>query len=120
MHFRYNYWRQLSFGILASKRHAIMLKNGSEMKKIIVLAVIVLAGCASSGPVQTGKDTYMIAKTSAGGMFVSGAQVKAELIQEGSAHCAKSGKALELINGEGKNGIPFARQTSAEISFKCV
>jgi hypothetical protein len=91
-----------------------------NMKKLTILVLTVLAGCASSGPVQTGKDTYMIAKTSAGGMFVSGAAVKAELIQEGAAHCAKTGKSLELISGEGKNAIPFARQTSAEISFKCV
>lgn len=90
------------------------------MRKTTLFAIALLTGCASSGPVQTGKDTYMIAKTSAGGMFVSGSQVKAELIQEGGAHCAKSGKTFELISGEGKNAIPFARQTSAEISFKCV
>ncbi|MDQ1919487.1 hypothetical protein [Massilia pseudoviolaceinigra] len=86
----------------------------------IVLTAVLLAGCASSGPVQTGKDTYMIAKTSGGGMFVSGATVKADLIQEGVAFCTKNGKTLELISGEGKNAIPFARTSSAEISFKCV
>jgi hypothetical protein len=62
----------------------------------------------------------MIAKTSAGGAFVSGASVKAELIQEGVAFCTKSGKTLDLIGGEGKNAIPFARSSSAEISFKCI
>ncbi|MDQ1831737.1 hypothetical protein [Massilia scottii] len=87
---------------------------------LIALTAVLLAGCASSGPVQTGKDTYMIAKTSGGGMFVSGATVKADLIREGVAFCARNGKTLELISGEGKNAIPFARTSSAEISFQCV
>lgn len=90
------------------------------MKTLLLLIAVTLAGCASSGPVQTGKDTYMIAKTSGGGAFVSGAEVKADLIKEGAAHCAKEGKTLELISGEGKNAIPFARSSSAEISFKCI
>lgn len=90
------------------------------MSKLFPLAALVLVGCASSGPVQTGPDTYMIAKTSAGGLFVSGAEVKADLIKEGTEHCAKSGKRFELVSGEGKNAIPFARTSQAEISYKCI
>lgn len=90
------------------------------MKKSMIVAIFILGGCASSGPVQIGKDTYVITKTSAGGGFVSGASVKTDLIQEGVTFCAKSGKTLELISGEGKNAIPFARMPSAEISFKCI
>ncbi len=90
------------------------------MKIVIVLALGILTGCASSGPVQIGKDTYLITKTSAGGGFVSGTSVKTELIQEGVAFCQKNGKTLELISGEGKNAIPFTRMPSAEISFKCI
>ncbi len=86
----------------------------------ILVVFLSLVGCASSGPVQTGKDTYMIAKTSGGGAFVSGGQVKADLIQEGVTHCAKLGKTLELISGEGKNARPFVSTSSAEISYKCV
>jgi hypothetical protein len=62
----------------------------------------------------------MIAKTSAGGAFVSGASVKAELIQEGAAFCTKGGKTIDLISGDGKNAIPFARSSSAEIAFRCI
>jgi len=91
------------------------------MKSVpFVLAAVVLAACASSGPVQTGKDTYMITKTSAGGVFVQGASVKADIIAEASAFCSKNGKTIELINSGAKNAIPFARMPSAEISFKCV
>lgn len=87
---------------------------------MIIFTCVILAGCASSGPVQTGKDTYMITKSSAGGLFVSGASVKAEIISEANAHCAKSGKSIELLTADSKNAIPFARVPSAEISFKCV
>lgn len=90
------------------------------MNKLIILAALALAGCASSGPVQTGKDTYMITKTSAGGVMVPGASIKSDLIIEANAFCAKSGKTIELLTGDAKNAIPFARMSSAEITFKCV
>jgi hypothetical protein len=91
------------------------------MKAIIAItASIVLVGCASSGPVSIGQDRYMIAKTSAGGGFVQGASVKAEIIGEANAHCAKDGKQMELLTDSAKNAIPFARMPSAEITFKCV
>jgi hypothetical protein len=79
-----------------------------------------LTGCASSGPVATGKDTYMITKQSAGGIMTPGASVKAEILTEANAFCAKSGKTIELISSDAKNAIPFARTSSAEIQFKCV
>jgi hypothetical protein len=66
------------------------------------------------------KDTYMITKQSAGGLAVSGSSVKADILIEANAFCAKSGKSLELLNSNSKNAIPFARMPSAEISFKCV
>lgn len=87
---------------------------------LIVIMVLFLAGCASSGPVQTGKDTYMITKQSAGGLAVPGTVVKADIISEANVFCAKSGKTIELISANSKNAIPFARMSSAEISFKCV
>jgi hypothetical protein len=97
------------------------MPNGDEMKSIpFLLVAAALTACASSGPVQTGKDTYMIAKTSAGGVFVQGSSVKAEIIGEASAFCTKNGKTIEMVNGTSKNAIPFARMPSAEIVFKCV
>ena len=85
-----------------------------------MVAVITLAGCASSGPVAMGKDTYMITKQSAGGLFVSGSSVKAEILAEANAFCARSGKAIELLSSDAKNAIPFAHMSGAEIQFKCV
>lgn len=91
------------------------------MKKIAVLAyAVVLAGCSSSGPLQVGPDTYMINKRSAGGLMTPGITVKADIIKEANEFCGKSGKQTELISGDSKNAIPFARTSSAEIKFKCV
>jgi hypothetical protein len=91
------------------------------MNKIFAAAaLLLLTACASSGPVSIGKDTYMITKQSAGGMFVQGATVKTDLLAEGNAFCNKSGKTLELLTSNAKNAIPFARTSSAEIQFKCV
>ncbi|QBI03110.1 hypothetical protein [Pseudoduganella albidiflava] len=92
------------------------------MKNILSIAGILLClvACSSSGPVQTGADTYMITKQSAGGLAVPGARVKAEIIGEANQFCAKSGKRIELLSATSQNAIPFARMSSAEINFKCV
>ena len=91
------------------------------MKTAIVTAlVLILSACSSSGPIATGKDTYMITKQSAGGVMVPGAKVKAEILAEANEFCAKSGKSMQLLNSDAKNAIPFARMSSAEIQFSCV
>jgi len=89
-------------------------------KLFTLLAVLTLAGCSSSGPIQTGQDTYLLTKQSAGGIFKPGASVKADLLAEANEFCGKSGKRIELLTSDAKNAIPFARTSSAEISFKCV
>jgi len=88
--------------------------------KIMALVAIFLCGCSSSGPIATGKDTYMITKQSAGGVMVPGASVKADLLVEANQFCTKSGKSMQLLSSEAKNAIPFARLSSAEIQFSCV
>jgi hypothetical protein len=104
-----------NINLITTYRH---LHKGQHMKKLLPL--LLLAGCASSGPISVGKDVYMINKTSAGGMMVPGSAVKAELLGEANAFCGKSGKTMELLKGDAKNAIPFARMSSAEITFKCV
>lgn len=101
--------------------HLINYWKRKEMNKaLLALLALGLAGCASSGPIPTGKDTYMITKQSAGGMAVSGAKVKAQILREANDFCASNGKTMELLDSNAKNAIPFARMPSAEISFKCV
>ena len=90
------------------------------MKKLIALSAVILAGCASSGPVQISNNTYMITKQSAGGLAVPGVVVKGDIIKEANAFCSKTNQQTELVSSDSKNAIPFVRMSSAEITFKCV
>jgi hypothetical protein len=42
--------------------------------------------------------------------------VKADLLIEANAFCAKQGKAMTLITVDAKNATPFVRMPSSEIS----
>lgn len=90
------------------------------MKRVSLITFVFLAGCASSGPVQVGNNTYMITKQSAGGLAVPGVVVKGDIIGEANTFCSKSGKQTELISSDSKNAIPFVRMSSAEITFRCI
>jgi hypothetical protein len=88
------------------------------MRYWILLAAL-LTGCASSGVVPTGGDTYMLAKTGAGGMFSSGAAVAADLYAEANTFCGARGLAVETIDSEAENAIPFVRMNRASLKFRC-
>jgi hypothetical protein len=91
------------------------------MRRIAALTLTAFLGaCASSGVVPTGPDTYMLTKTSAGGVFVSGSSVKSDLYIEANKFCASKGLAVDTVDATSKNAIPFARIPSAELHFKCV
>ena len=58
-------------------------RRGRLMRRIAaVILTSSLVACASSGVIPTGPDTYMLTKTSAGGVFVSGSSVKGNLYVE--------------------------------------
>lgn len=57
-----------------------------------ILALIFMFGCESSGPIQTGPDTYMISKSSAGGAFANMEGMKREVIEEATAFARSRGK----------------------------
>ncbi len=91
------------------------------MKKIVLVALIaVLAGCASSGPVPIGKDTFMISKQSAGGMFVAASSIKVEILKEAYAFCGSQSKELQIVNSQELGAVPGMRMPSAEIQFMCL
>jgi hypothetical protein len=90
------------------------------MKRLTYLVVVVMAGCASSGVIQTGKDTYTLSKTSGGGMFTTGAAVKADLLGEANRFCAERKRVLEVTDSREENAIPFVRMPNAEIKFRCI
>lgn len=93
------------------------------MKHIVqlLLPLSLLAGCASnSGIIPIGTDTYMVTRQAATGFSGSGT-LKAEAFQEANAHCAKEGKALEVVSTqEAQPPFVFGNYPKAEVHFKCL
>lgn len=91
------------------------------MKRFLAFTIpVILGACASSGPMSIGKDTYMITKQSAGGMFVNPTTIKAEIIREGAGFCSTQGKEFQLVGSNELGAIPGARMPSSEIQFMCL
>lgn len=92
------------------------------MKNIITIILFssLLTGCASTGVVQTDRDTFTISKQSAAGIFGTPGGVKADIYAEANSFCHNKGKAVETINIEVKDAVPFVRTGSASLLFKCV
>lgn len=89
------------------------------MKIIIFSVVVFLTGCASSGVVPMGQDTFMISKQSSTG-FHSAGSVKADIYKEGSEYCASQGKEFQPVNDHGVDGVPGRSFASAEVQFRCL
>ncbi len=84
-----------------------------------LVAVAALVGCASTGVVQTGRDTYLIAKKSRQVGFGPPIGVKGEAYSEANEFCAKEGKAVETLKLEQTNS-GFARAAAVSLEFRCV
>lgn len=80
------------------------------------LAGLLLAGCATTTPVQSvGRDRFMLASTVRGGLTTDG-QIKADLLERARAFCGKKEMVLESSTSGGTQG--WTPQT-AEVLFKC-
>ena len=88
------------------------------MKNLLALVgIATLFGCASSGIVQTGPNSYMLAKSEWG--FTSGAVHTARLMQEASDFCRVKGKQINVISRK-SNDVEFGKTPAAEVTFQCV
>lgn len=89
------------------------------MKKMILIALLALAGCATVyEPVSTGPGTYMVAAEGVMGNSSSGAQaIKAQA--QAAAFCSAQGKHVETIS---RTEVPggFGKVASATVNFKCI
>ena len=95
-----------------------LVKNGERMKTLVALVVVLsIFGCASSGVVQTGQNSYMLAKSEWG--FTSGAVHAARLMQGASEFCNAKGKQINLISGS-SNDVEFGKTPAAEVNFQCI
>jgi predicted small secreted protein len=90
------------------------------MKLIIVLMVMLLAGCATNtGVVSIGKDTYMISGSGKSPGGYSGGEVKSDIIKIAAEYCRKDKKALQISRSM-QNNMSFGINASAEIYFMCL
>ena len=89
------------------------------MRRLFILAgVCIVTGCASSGPVSIGPDTYMLAKP--GDFFtISGASVQADLYRKAGIFCAQQGKQMMAMGGNYRDSAPYTYAT-AQIQFRCL
>ena len=81
------------------------------------ICTLALAGCSTTGVVPIGDGIYMSSKLGSMTTF-NGGQVKAELFQEASEFCAKSGKRSVPVNSTSKDS-GLGTYASAEVQFRC-
>lgn len=88
---------------------------------IVISAVLVVAGCAtSSGVTPLGQDTFMISRNGAG-FWSSTAQIKAEALKDADEYCRSNDKKMQIVHtsqheASGRPGdFP-----GAEIQFMCL
>lgn len=84
-----------------------------------LLAVVALVGCANTGVVPMGKDTFLIAKKSPQVGFGPPIAIKGEAYSEANDFCAREGKAVETIKIEQTNS-GFAKASAVSLEFRCV
>lgn len=87
----------------------------------IATVSLLVSACAShTGIVPMGKDTYMIAKQQATG-FPGLGNMKAEIIGEGSRHCAGMGKEFQIVTtNETQPPYVLGNYPRSEIQFMCL
>jgi hypothetical protein len=88
---------------------------------VATTAVVLVAGCANSGPVPIGRDTYMVTNTGAWA-WSSGADLLADSYRQAAATCAAQGKEVQPINSQSNDSrmgldAPFAHGT---LYFRCL
>lgn len=91
------------------------------MKIKIILAMLILTGCATTGTggvVQIGPDLYMNGGL---GNFTdfSSSGVKARLYQEGTKYCEERGRVMLPVNSTGQDS-GLGTYASAEVQFRCL
>jgi hypothetical protein len=84
-----------------------------------LIAMAALAGCASTGVVQTERDLYMIGKKHPAMSWGTSPTLKAEAYAEANEFCARDGRSVETVKLD-EIGASFARSAGVELQFRCV
>ena len=86
------------------------------MRKSIVCIVLLLMGCSTITPViPTGIDSFMV--ISKGG--INPDANKLDTFRTAGAFCKARGENLQVIDISTKFHIPFVRDASADLDFRC-
>lgn len=89
-------------------------------QKVTVLAVVLsLAGCATPQVVPLGNNTFSLSKLSPHCAAGTAGAVKADVYFQAEQFCREQHQRLEIVDFEGKSGIPFVRCANAELTFRC-
>jgi len=91
------------------------------MKKIVILTVLFVLGCASnSGVVPIGRDTFVVSRQASTGFSGLGT-LKTEAFEEASEYCEELGKSLQVVSAsESKPPYVLGNFPKAEVQFMCL
>jgi hypothetical protein len=101
--------------------HAFGQPQEGQMNRFFfgIVSALCLTGCASSGAVPMGPDTFMISKQSSTG-FHSAGSVKADIYREANEHCQSIGKQFQPVSDRGTDGQPGRSFANAEVVYRCL
>jgi len=85
--------------------------------QLCAIAVVLLAGCADTGPMKIGKDTYTI---SVRVPFSGPSGAKGEALKEANAFCTSKSKSVLLQNENSYECALHGGCGEAEITFLCL
>ena len=87
------------------------------MKKVILLACLLLTGCSSVGSVlPVGGDTYMV---SSSGHYQSWTDLKTLCVQRATEFCATQKKHVSIVSTD-THGVRGWSPQEYEFNFKCL
>ena len=86
---------------------------------LAVVALTILAGCASTGVVPMDSGTFLIAKKSPQVGFGPPVGIKGDAYAEANAFCGKDGRGVETVKLD-ETDSGFARAAAVSLVFRCV
>lgn len=90
-----------------------------ELVAIAVATYLVVACTTTTGVVPLGEDTFMIGTSGKSPGGFSGAQAKANALQEAQKFCAAQGKKVQVVNTQ-QADMRFGVDATAEVQFMCL
>lgn len=88
------------------------------MVRTLLVALVVLSGCASTRVVPIGPDTYMLQHQGASG-FVGNNSVRMDAYDDASKYCSSMEKHFLVVSSSDSPAGPF-RYPSTDIQFRCL